>query len=509
MPFGARGREPRGAVARQLARRLVDRLASETALTLRPVFLVSLPEESSEAGYVVIGSTPDADLAAQYGASLGATHTLVGTLREGEPAALEVSLVDVAGRRVLRESTLPAPTGSLHELEHALAAWLGHALGVELADRGTPPARDERTYLALLAGMDAELNATLLASGDAGAAKAATLEALERYADALAQDPGCAAAEERLLVMAAGSLGGGLAAEHAAALEAVVEHQAGSWKVHYLLGELRRAAGDVPGAIVALEHAHALHPLATADRVGLAELYLASGTPGPARSHLRSLRRALPAGAPAADRVLIAQALIRLGDGAGATAELDAVLASAPAGEAAARARRLRLGLRRPDLERLLEDAGRQALEAPADGLDGAAAAFEQVRAAEPDLWEAEFGLGLIGRRRDDAAAAEAAFRRALALWPGQPDALHELGVTLLFAGDPHEALALLEEAAAARPADAGYLADAGYAQLRLGHLDLARERLDAAAALDPADPLTQAYRAELERVGSTIGRTS
>ena len=114
VPFGARGADAStGVVARQLARRIVDRLESESALELRPVFLVSVPDGPSEAGYVVIGSTPDAELAAQYGASLGATHALTGTLRDGSPSGgeertrrLEVSLVDVSAKRVIREGTL-------------------------------------------------------------------------------------------------------------------------------------------------------------------------------------------------------------------------------------------------------------------------------------------------------------------------------------------------------------------------------------------------------------------
>lgn len=508
VPFGARGADrSAGLVARQLARRLVDRLGSETALDLRPVFLVSVPEESTEAGYVVIGSTPDADLAAQYGASLGSTHALIGTLRDDGRRALDVSLVDVTSKRTVRDATLEARPGELAALEPALASWLGHALGVELADRGAPAAANEDAYRALLEGMDAELSATLLASGNATAARASGKAALERYAAALAADPGCEAAEARLLVMAAESLGGDRQDDHEQALETVVGIQPRSWKIHYLLGELRRTRGDVSGAIVALEHAHALQPLGDTDAIRLAELYLEASAPGPAQSHLRRIRRRLGTGTPAQVRVLLAHALIRIGQTAEAGEELEAALAAEATGEAAARARRLRLVLRDPTLERDLEGAGRLALEAPVEDLAEVRATFERVRSAEPSLWEAEFGLGLIARRAGDAAEAERAFRRALELWPGQPDALHELGVSLLMGTGATEAVALLDEASRLRPDDPGYLADAGFAQLRAGRLAEARQRLERAATLDGADPITRGYLVELDRVEAEIGR--
>ena len=78
VPFGARGSSPRaGAWARQLARRLVDRFAPEPALELRPVFLVAMPEAAAQAGYLVFGSSPDADLAAQYATSVGDRKSVV------------------------------------------------------------------------------------------------------------------------------------------------------------------------------------------------------------------------------------------------------------------------------------------------------------------------------------------------------------------------------------------------------------------------------------------------
>ena len=510
MPFGARGPDrATGLLARQLARRLVERLAGEVSLDIRPVFLVSVPERSTEEGYVVIGSTPEAELAAGYGAALGCSHALVGTLLALPERTLEVSLVEVSGKAVVRAGALPVPPGELHLAEPALAVWLGEALGIELTDGGAPAAADEPAYAALLGGMEGELNAVLLATGSADAARAATLEALERYAECLRADPACAAAEQRLLVLGAESLGSGLEGEHIATLEALSETRPASWRAHFLLGELRRATGDTAGAVVALEHSDALHPLGPEDAIRLAELYLDAGAERSAAARLRRVRRSLRDDASVATRLLLAHALIRAGERPDALEVLERVIAAAGPGAEAAKAHRLRLGLTHPDLEGELEEAGRLALEAPAGSLETAADGFERVLAADPALWEAAFGLGLVARRRGDPAGAERAFRRSLELWPGHPDATHELGVALLMAGSLDDASRALEEASGARPDDAGYLADAGFAQLRAGRLAEARERLERAAALEPADPITRAYLSELERIAAEIGRGS
>ena len=510
VPFGARGPDPRvGAFARQIARRIVERLADETALELRPVFLVSVPEESTREGYVVIGSTPDPTLAAGYGASLGCSHALVGTLRDGAERALDLSLVAVGTRAIVGSASLPIAPDELQLVEPDVASWLAGALGLELMAGGAPAAATEAAYAALLLGMESELNAVLLASGSADAAAAAKLEALEHYAACVREDPSCDAAEQRLLVMSAESLGSGLEGVHAAALETLSEARTTSWKAHYLLGELRRSIGDSAGAVVALEHADALHPLGAADSIRLAELYMESGAERPAAARLRRVRKALGDGAPPDLRLLLAHALIRSGSRDEALVELERIIATAPAGPESTKARRLRLGLRHPELEAALAEAGRLAVEGPVGSLHDALDGFERVLAADPELWEAVFGRGLAARRAGDPAAAERAFRRTLELWPGHPDATHELGVALLTAGAVDEAVRTLEEAAALRPDDAGYLADAGFAHLRAGRLSEARERLDRAAQLAPADPITRAYRSELERVEAGIGRGS
>ena len=189
--------------------------------------------------------------------------------------------------------------------------------------------------------------------------------------------------------------------------------------------------------------------------------------------------------------------------------EVDALLASATGPDVIARARRLRLGIERPDLEDDLERAGRTALTAEGKALDEARGAFQRVVGFDPAVWEAHFGLGLVARKRDDHPAAATAFRRVLELLPEQPDALHELGVALLASGSDGDAVRLLDRAATLRPHDAAYLADAGFAHLRAGDLEIARDRLRLATAIDADDPVTRAYLEELERAEAASARTN
>jgi len=571
VPFGARSADPRaGAWGRQLARRLVDAFADHETLELKPVFLVAMGDQPAEAGYLVFGSTPDPALAAQYGASLGTTHALVGVLRaDGPDRALEVTLVDVAARRGTATIVHPIAPGALAGAEPALASWLAAALGADAPPPAPPMA--EPAYAALLEGMDEEVNATLLSASDVRAAAEARGRAAARYLGALRADPAAAAAEDRLLVLAAESLERGDEATFVEPLETLTDLAPRSWRGHYLLGELRRLSGDASGAVVALEHSDALHPLRDADSIRLAELYVDAGAQSSARSRLRRIKpgsteyahaqdvigvlalqrgdldeaaaafeRALEAGsrdgatiarlahvlAAKGDvaraieryreslalvesgdtRLGLARALVTAGDRDAALSELEAVLRGTTIGETAANARRLLLGLRRHDLEEQLERAGQVAVAGPDEALPSALAELDTVVAAEPALWEAHFARGLIARRRGDAGAAERAFTRVLELWPDQPDALHELGVALLMAERTTDAVPLLDAAARLRPEDAGYIADAGFAQLRAGNLPAARERLAIASELDADDPITKAYLLELARV-ETAGR--
>lgn len=210
---------------------------------------------------------------------------------------------------------------------------------------------------------------------------------------------------------------------------------------------------------------------------------------------------AIAARGPAIVRLNLARATYELGDHERAARELDALLEGEKSGEVAGQARRLRFGIRHADLELALETAGKGAVDGDATRFAGAKSAFEAALGAEPDLWEAHFGLGLLARHLGDAGTAVASFARVLELWPEHPDALHELGVALLMANDVTQAVGALERAAALRPAEAAYLADAGFAQMRAGDLEAARERLEYARSLDADDPITRGYLEELTRL--------
>ena len=531
VPFGARARDARaGAIGRQLARRLVDRFAGSDALDLRPVFLVAIGETKADAGFLVFGSTPDATLAASYGRSLGTTHALTGLyLDDGETRSLSLTLVDVGKGAATVEHVVSIAPGALQDAERRVAEWLGDALDVPVPSVD-PPAANELAYIGLLEGLDEEVNATLLRAGDPSGELAARSRAFDAFGASLRADPDATLAEDQLLVLAAESVERNDEARAVRALEDATLARPRSWRAHYLLGQLRVAIGEGSAAVVALEHANALRPLRDADLVSLAELYLAADAPGQAASHLRRvdpstvayvraqellgllalgkgdaavarthLERAAERGSASA-RVSLARVSITQGDLAEARREIDTVLGLGASADVVAQARRLRLGLERPDLEVDLERAGRAALTVDGSALDEARAAFERVIAFDGAIWEAHFGLGLVARKRDDHAAAASAFRRVLELAPEQPDALHELGVAVLASGEENEAVSLLERAATLRPGDAAYLADAGFAHLRSGDLATARERLRLATSIDSEDALTRTYLEELER---------
>jgi hypothetical protein len=180
VPFGAKGRDAKaGGIGRQVARRLVERFADDPNIELRPVFLVAMPEAKSDASYLVFGSTPDVDLAARYGESLGTTHALTGLYREDEKGrAFVVALVDVTSRSVAAGHELAVAADGLHRAEPALALWLAEALGVP-APGLKPETANEPSYRALLAGLEDETDATLLRAGDPIAADAARARAFD------------------------------------------------------------------------------------------------------------------------------------------------------------------------------------------------------------------------------------------------------------------------------------------------------------------------------------------
>lgn len=503
IPFGARApRAEAGIIARQIAGRLVARFALHDAIDLRSVFLVAMNEDApgSGSGHLIFGSVPEPVVASTYGRGVGASRALVGEWNEvASDRSLALTLVDVATESVIAATTLAVPADELHECEVRAASWLATALGHD-APAGGPAAASEGAYLSLLEALEHEVNATLLASSDAARSGDELEAALTGHVRALRLDPACAAAEDRLLILGAEAMEGERETAWAiGALETYLEQSPRAWRALYLLGVLRRGAGDRTGAILAWSRSDALQPLRDADLVTLAALEREVGASASAAAHQRRVTLTSEM------RLERARSLAAAGDIGLALADLDALVLAEPAGPAAAQARRLRFRLRTPEADRALERAGALAVSGEAVELVEATALFARALALEPDLWEAHFGNGLIARQQGDHEAAIRAFRQALALWPGQADACHELGVMLLMTDRANEALGHLEAAAALRPHDPAYLADVGFALLRTGDLAGARDRLLRAQVQDAADPITRTYLRELARVEALV----
>jgi tetratricopeptide (TPR) repeat protein len=299
----------------------------------------------------------------------------------------------VADERLLAAFERDIAPEELHLVEPALGVWLADRLGVRTERDLTPPATaGEEAYAPLLAGMDSEVDATLLRESDPRGSANALRRASASYMVAASADPTSIVVEERILVMAAAAIEHDQQPLVLEPLEILAETRPSSWRVQYMLGEVRRTGGDVNGAIVAFEHSDALHPLRPEDVIRLAQLHITAGAPAVAASRLR---RVLKAGADP---------------------------------PVTATARRLLLGLRHPDLERDLEEAGKIAVDSDTARSAEAEAAFERVLAADPDLWEAHFGRGLLAWQRGDADAAQASFQRAIDLNPGAAELLSDLG---------------------------------------------------------------------------------
>jgi Tfp pilus assembly protein PilF len=291
VPFGTRDADPAtAAIARQLARRVVERFERGGPLEAKPVFLVAM-SDGAASGVLVLGSTPDAKLAAEYARGLGATHALFGI---ASASTLRATLVDAADGREIDAFDVPVDPDSLPQAEGALAAAVARALGEarseEVAGRlAEPPTSSADGYRSLLLGMDFELTAGVLQRDRPDDAEAALREARGRYLDALRADPALAPAEERLLYIVAESLERGDNERAVELLEEVIAVAPRSWRAHYMLGELRIQAGLISQAVVAFEHADALHRLSDADSLRLSQLYLESNAPEAAAARLRRI----------------------------------------------------------------------------------------------------------------------------------------------------------------------------------------------------------------------------
>ena len=521
VPFGARGATPRaGAWARQIARRVVERARGDDTLELRPVFLVAMAEEAAGEGHLIFGSTPGPDLAAQYGASLGATHVVTGVYDDGA-RRLDANLVDVAAKRKLEDHSFTAAKGELHLLEGAIFEWIANASGARsaVAVEVRPTVANEDAYAALLEGMDEEVNATLLRQSDAARADASLHDALTRYVDAARADSAASLPEERILVLAAESLERGNVAHEVHALESLIDARPRSWRAHYILGQLRAEAGDANGAIVAFEHAHSLHALPDADVVRLAELYANAGAPAPALAHLRRVaptsaaygaaqellaiiafqRGDLDGGLAAFDRAITAgtkswelfasygAALHARGDLAAATTRYDEALASgAPA---VVRLNRARVRLASGDKDAALADLDALLSTQRVGEVAGHARRLRfglREPALERDLERA--GQAALGGDATILDDAERTFRRALEIDRDLWEAHFGLGIVARQRGDAAAAQRSFRTVLELWPEQADALHELGVALLMGDETNAALRALEHAAALRPDD---------------------
>jgi len=523
IPFGARGTTPKaGAWARQLAARLVERFAQDEAVDVRPVFLVAMPEAASEAGYLVFGSSPDAGLAAEYGRSLGATYALTGIYREdGGSRRLEVTLVDVGSGALRATRSIGIDPGTLATTEPALARWLARAIGATGTTAvDAPAAANEDAYAALLEGMDEEVTATLLRQSDPAGADDAIGRALERYLAALSADGECAAAEERLLVLAAESLERDDIGRQVRALEDLTVIRPRSWRAHYILAKLRAEAGHVNEAIVAFEHAHAVHALPDADVVRLAELYANAGASAPAFAHLRRVsptsdaygaaqeltaiialqRGDLEAGRAAFDRAVAAgaaswelhasyaAALHARGQNADAIPGYEAALAAN--GPAIVRLNLARAVYETGDRERAARELDALLEQEKAGEIAGQARRLRfGIRHAELERALETAGKGAVDGEATRFADSQSVFESALAVEPDLWEAHFGLGLLARHRGDAQAALGSFARVLELWPEHPDALHELGVALLMADDVEQAVGALERAAALRPAEP--------------------
>lgn len=405
MPFGSRDPgDVAAATARQLARRVVERFERSALLVAKPVFLVALSDERTGSGMLVFGSSPDASLAAQYARGLDATHALFGVV---ERQGLRASVVRAADATEVAQLEVPVDEKALPAAEGALALRVAEALGVQLGDEargrlGTPVTDDALAYRSLLVAMDLEMTATVLRRDRPGEALEAERGAIASYLAAVRADPGCEPAEERLLFLAAQRLEAEESERAMELLEDVITATPRSWRANYMLGEARREAGLAAQAVVAYEHADALHPLSDADLIRVAELYLEADAPDAAIAKLRRVKQG--SAQFAAAQAQLGLVFLRKSDAHAAVAALERARAA---------------GLRSPVLYARLGQAYATIGEAAK-----ARAVFEEG-ARETRGWEALTAYAAYLHAERDLSAAIDLYRRALAEGAPQPTRLN------------------------------------------------------------------------------------
>jgi len=126
-----------------------------------------------------------------------------------------------------------------------------------------------------------------------------------------------------------------------------------------------------------------------------------------------------------------------------------------------------------------------------AGDLAGAAAAYREAAALNPNFPLAHFNLGVVERLRGNFTAAEAALGRAVALDPGYADALNQLAMTKEQMGDLDAALALYQRAIALDPERARFHRDLGRLYVLRREPEQAARAWERALSLNPDDSTT------------------
>ncbi|HXH06823.1 MAG TPA: tetratricopeptide repeat protein [Vicinamibacterales bacterium] len=299
---------------------------------------------------------------------------------------------------------------------------------------------------------------SVLAAADAAMQAGRYAEAAAAYERWLAEHP---QAHEVLLALGACYIQLGRSAEAAAVLERYVRHAPQSARGHALLGIARLDAVDTTKARAALETALRIDPAQAEAAEALARLHLVEGEPQRALDRLRTLERP--------DVHLLAEALVRAGDAAGASARLEPRLSEErPLVQTFVLAAWARL--KAGDLERAAEIAERGMrlypdseiesvyLTLPAPVLAARTAARLERLQSAPDAAEmVALGRVLIdadpARKTRALEIAERLLADAVALAPANPSAHYNYG-RALSARDPKAAMAAWEKALALDPPD-------------------------------------------------------
>ena len=121
--------------------------------------------------------------------------------------------------------------------------------------------------------------------------------------------------------------------------------------------------------------------------------------------------------------------------------------------------------------------------------LDQAAAAFEQVLAANPSDAEAHYNLGTLSLRRNDYPRAKQYLQRTLELKPIYPEAWNNLGMIAAQQGQTAEAVRSFQQSLSQRPTYATALLNLGNLYRHDHNFPQAEQYLSQALHLQPDDP--------------------